>query len=324
MTLGALLLALLLAVLLLPLLMFLFARRPGEPGDLRKRIVDWAFPGRSLGWRYLRLSMHSYSRAGRDTFSWHLRVGHLEFDLPGFAVYHRHAPGALRRVWPIACLLLTLALSAAAQTPAPSPEPVTVAPGFDGTQQPTVSIGTWTGVLGYVAPEGKREVLFGRVAVNVRAAKWLHVAGQINMQRTQDGGSIQTVVLPVVGDVPDPRSFRDLDVRLAAYLPLLPIDNVVCGPAAVLGVTFSIEGADGPQEPRQWMHAAGVRCGDHSGGHYAYALWAWRYDAAAGPHLVGGAQIRLHGPVSAIAEGLPFGDHRFALLGVVVGRQSGQ
>lgn len=196
---------------------------------------------------------------------------------------------------------LLLPALASAQVPPPS--------------EPALKCGAWAGTLALVEHDGdKREVLFGRLGANLRLSDSVHVGARLDMSRAQDGGAISPF---------DVRSFRDLEPSISAYWQ--PSRSFPCGPAAAGAVTLSIEGADGPSDPRLWTGAAGIRCGDSSGGLYAYALAGHRGEAGSGLTVMGAAQVpaealgiaALHG-ASILVDGVPWGDGRFLRAGVVV------
>lgn len=185
----------------------------------------------------------------------------------------------------------------------------------DTAQAEALQWGAWAGTLAIVTESGeKRELIFGRLGANLRLSDAVHVGARLDLTRAQDGGQANPF---------DFRSFRDLEPHAAIYWQ--PSRTFPCGPTAVGGGTFSIEGADGPPEPRQWTAAGGVRCGDASGGLYAYAVAGHHGPSGGGLKVLGALQVPadrigldvLRG-AHLVADGVPFGEGRFVRAGVIV------
>lgn len=208
--------------------------------------------------------------------------------------------------------VLALALPALADGPTPVAPLVVNVGGLD------VKLGALAGTVVIVTPADKREAIFARIGAATVIGGALHVGARLDASRTQVGTT--------AGDVA-PATYRDLQAVVAARYD---VKDSRCGPAVAAGTTWSIEGNDGPVNPRQYQWGLGGACGSTDGASYVYALVG--KDQAAGKDVVPvtGAssldnvrlfvslQAHLAGPSYLVAQGVPFGDGAYAFAGVAV------
>lgn len=164
-------------------------------------------------------------------------------------------------------LALSLAGPAMAQTADPKEPPLSASAQADESGAVVIDVQTWT--LAIVTRDEQREYAGGRVTFDAPAGP-VRLFARGDVTGTQDAHAF---------DFGDYRSFRSIEVFAGARYPFRS------GVALALagGVTYSIEGSDGPADPRLYSLLGLVRV-PLPGNGYAYAGGGYR-----GP--VGGAAL---------------------------------
>jgi hypothetical protein len=188
-----------------------------------------------------------------------------------------HRAPAPKKLLLIAFLLFSPALASAAE-----PEPL--------HGEGRLKHGAWAWTQSVVTQGERQEFIGARLAGDYALTEQLHLVGRLDASRIQDGG---TVVLS------DPRTFRSVEVYAGAVYRFRPS----FGLAAIAGTTYSIEGRDGPKDPRQATYAGGLAIGDASSGAHGFLMVGSHEPAGRGVRGIASIQVPFTEELSIVADG---------------------
>jgi hypothetical protein len=145
--------------------------------------------------------------------------------------------------------------------------------------EPALAVSLYTGTLGVVTREERREYFTGRVGLLAPIHQNVRAIGRCDLTATQDGGALE-----------DPSSFQVVECAAGPEVQLGPL-----GVAGVAGVTWNADGDATPRDSRLWtvVVLGSVDIGDGGyfrvgGGHFG-PVGGWAAVAAASIPIGGNA-----------------------------------